>query len=309
MNIAQWIYKFFKDIDKYIAKAKDVESIDISDGLPSACTSFSRNWESKLKINGTAENICVKCIKLYDSLDYINKTLPTDTNYKKDCEFLNVWLNLKLYNNVINETDCVSMFYDELEAHCAGDCLGSLSDFQMYNIKNDDLDKMKILYNLHYKRSEIRDLIDTASNKDAKLLLEPSTLCFNEYRIAASKCNNKDSKFCKLLENFKNEYEKLYPVVETKSPEFLKNFKRLSGDENNKIISTAVTGSIVGLIPLVGILYKYTPMGQLLKPNKGKVMDGQIYNGKDMRNISLMDQENEPSTFQQGTYNIKYQSA
>ncbi|KMZ83485.1 hypothetical protein PVBG_05602 [Plasmodium vivax Brazil I] len=255
-------YKFFEDIDKYIEKAKDVENANIELTLPSACTGFSKGWESKLKSKETAKNLCGKCIKLYESIDNLKYNLKSNPNYKRDCGFLNSWLNLKLYNNDINENVCVYRFYNELESHCESNCLNWSSECEMYNIKKDDLDKMRILYNLHYERSVIYDLIDSPSNK--QLLLEHSTKCLDQYRIAESMCKNKNNKFCDLLKNFKNKYEELYPMVEKKGNDYSNYLKRLSGDENSKMISTAVIGSAVGLIPLVGILYKVSELNVIL---------------------------------------------
>ncbi|SCA83574.1 VIR protein [Plasmodium vivax] len=308
-TISDESYKFFEDIDGYIEKSNAVENTDIDPEYFSACTSFSKNWETKLKNKETAKRICGKYIKLYESLYYLKNNLKTHSNYKIDCRFLNYWINSKLNNKVIDDNICVSTFYITLESHCSENFQHVLSSCEMYNINKDELDKITILYNLHNKRNEINTIINSQRDLERSKLNELSSECSTKYKKGLAMCHNKDDKFCELLENFKKKYEELYPTVETKGHDYSKYFKRLSGYENSNIISTAVTGSIVGLIPLMGILYKYTPMGQLLKPNKGKVTDGQIYNGNDKRNISLMDQESEESTFHQGTYNIKYQSA
>ncbi|SCA82088.1 Plasmodium vivax Vir protein, putative [Plasmodium vivax] len=235
--------------------------------------------------------------------------MSDDPYYKKDCGFLNYLLNLKLYNNVIKKNISVFNFYNELESHCSEELKYSFSTCEVYNINKDELDKMTILYNLHAKRNEILGIINSQENLEASMLLEPSTECFTKYTKGLAMCNNKkNNKFCDLLEIFKNNYEELYPKVETKRQGYSKYLKSLSENENTNIISTSVIGSAVGLIPLFGILYKFTPVGQLFKSNKRVATDGKRYNDDDMKKISLMDHENEQLKFKQEAYNIKYQS-
>ncbi|KMZ96416.1 hypothetical protein PVNG_05951, partial [Plasmodium vivax North Korean] len=120
--------------------------------------------------------------------------------------------------------------------------------------------------------------------------------------------NIKNSKFCEKLNTFISKYKDLYTKVDNQGPEFSNNFIKLEECPNTKIITTAVTGTVVGLIPLLGVLYKFTPMGQVIRSKMG-ILNNDISNiDEDMTNISLMEQEKEPLKFQQGTYNIKYQS-
>ncbi|KMZ76882.1 hypothetical protein PVIIG_05692 [Plasmodium vivax India VII] len=56
------------------------------------------------------------------------------------------------------------------------------------------------------------------------------------------------------------------------------------------------------------ILYFFTPIGQMFRSKIGIINNNISNNDEEMTNISLIEQENEPINFQQGTYNIKYQS-
>ncbi|KMZ76558.1 hypothetical protein PVIIG_06082 [Plasmodium vivax India VII] len=131
---------------------------------------------------------------------------------------------------------------------------------ELCNMNKVELNKMKILYNLHDKRNEMHDILNSQEIFEASKLHEPSAECFTNYNKGLSMCNNKEEKFCKLLENFKTEYRKLYPMVEKKGSGYSKFFQRLPGDEKSNMISTAVTGTVVGLIPLLGVLYKVTEL-------------------------------------------------
>ncbi|KMZ76709.1 hypothetical protein PVIIG_05708, partial [Plasmodium vivax India VII] len=115
--------------------------------------------------------------------------------------------------------------------------------------------------------------------------------------------NNNNSKFCQELNKFESKYNELDGKVREQASELSDYFIRLSECPNTKIITTAVTGSIIGLIPLFGVLYKFTPMGQVIRSKIGI-----INNDEEMTKMTLMEQENEPLRFKQGTYNIKYQS-
>ncbi|KMZ76590.1 hypothetical protein PVIIG_05973, partial [Plasmodium vivax India VII] len=107
---------------------------------------------------------------------------------------------------------------------------------------------------------------------------------------------------------FKSKYDKLDENVVEKGSDVYDYFIKLSECPNNKIVTTAVTGTVVGLIPLLGVLYKFTPMGQMFRSKMGILNNNISNNDEDMTNMSLMEQENEPLRFQQGSYNIKYQS-
>ncbi|GAB69757.1 CYIR protein, partial [Plasmodium cynomolgi strain B] len=123
----------------------------------------------------------------------------------------------------------------------------------------------------------------------------------------------KDNKFCKQLKKFKTKYVELYNTLYGKSIECLNNFKRFSQCEKTNTMTTALIGTTVGLIPLLGGLYKvkeikFNPFRQLINSKKGKLTHDYRNNDDYIRNIILMDQESENISFKQGTYNIKYHS-
>ncbi|SCA59853.1 Plasmodium vivax Vir protein, putative [Plasmodium vivax] len=180
------------------------------------------------------------------------------------------------------------------------------------SINEDYLYKMNILYNLYQNYVELNAIDYKKPEQDKQKLLILSTACCTDYNKAKYICNgdNKDNntKFCEKLTAFQSKYDKLYEEAAGKGSDYSKNFIRLSECGNNKIITTAVTGTVVGLIPLLGVLYKFTPMGQLFKSKIGILNNDISNNDEEMTKISLMDQENESLRFKQGTYNIKYQS-
>ncbi|KMZ77310.1 hypothetical protein PVIIG_06118 [Plasmodium vivax India VII] len=181
-------------------------------------------------------------------------------NYKKDSNFVNYWLNYKIRESKLNGSVCVNKFSQGMEQQCVETLkLNYSSDF-IYHIDEEDFQKMKLLYILYENYSILNKLINNSTSEEPKLLLDPSNNCYDNYKKARNMCYDKNNKFCQKLEKFKSKYEALYTILETKDEEFSKNFKRLPEDENSKIISTATIGSVVGLIPLFGVLYRVSKL-------------------------------------------------
>ncbi|SCA83705.1 Plasmodium vivax Vir protein, putative [Plasmodium vivax] len=212
-----------------------------------------------------------------------------------------------------NEGNSVRDLYDHLESQITG--IGGFSIYLDFicDINKDDLNKMNILYRLYKNYTDLYDILDNSSQQVKETSLSLSTSCCKDYLEARYICDtsktNSNSPFCNNLEIFKSKYEReIYNKVDQKESDFSDYFIKLSECPNNKIITTAVTGTVVGLIPLLGILYKFTPMRQMFSSNKGILNNDISNNDEEMIKLSLMEQENEPYKFQQKTYNIKYQS-
>ncbi|SCA59621.1 Plasmodium vivax Vir protein, putative [Plasmodium vivax] len=317
-------YDFFKNIEKYIDIAKSAESnAELTKPESKAawskaeikCNSFMESSKNYLKDKLTAKHICKQFIKLYYSLTDLNKCiLHADTDYIICNNFLNYWINFKLRESVLNDDDSFCNSYNGIESQFTFIDEHDINLYKIYHIDKDELDKMNKLYNLYEKYSEINSIIVAKSEQDKQKLLTLSTQCCRDYNEASYICNpenninNNNSKFCQELNKFKSKYNELDGKVREQASELSDYFIGLSECPNTKIITTAVTGSIIGLIPLVGVLYKFTPMGQMFRSKIG-ILNNDISNNDDeMTNISFMEQENEPLRFQQGKYNIKYQS-
>ncbi|CAI7723950.1 PIR protein [Plasmodium vivax] len=303
-------YDFFEDIENYINKVNSAQNNGATIDNPSDCDNFSTSSQSKFTNSTIAKNTCVELVKLYKSINSLKENLTSDKNYKNDCAFFNYWVNFRISKNIINESDCIKNIYNGIESQCHSDFNNMLDPSVIYDIDKDELDKMNILYSLYEKYSKLKTIIEDTSDQK-KQVLTLSTECCAEYIQAKYICNgdsNNKSKFCEKLDKFKTNYDNLYREVEGKGSDFSDNFMTLSNCPNSKIITTAVTGSVIGLIPLFGVLYKFTPMGQMFRSKIG-IMNNDISNtDEDMANISLMEQEKEPLNFQKGAYNIKYES-
>ncbi|KMZ87232.1 hypothetical protein PVBG_04017 [Plasmodium vivax Brazil I] len=245
-------FDFFNNIDTYIKEAKKIKNPNPEITSHGDCKIFSGQID--LGNIEKAESLCNSFARLNKFLVTIKKE---DDNH---CKFLNYWLNSELSQKCSSENCGVRYIYNGMDSYLFRNEVYSSLNCELCNINKVELHKMSILYNLHDKRNEIHDIINSQKNLEASKLHESSTECFTNYKKGLAMCNNKDENFCKLLENFKTEYRKLYSMVETKGHDYSKYFQRLPGDENSNIISTAVTGTVVGLIPFFGVLYKVSEL-------------------------------------------------
>ncbi|SCA81855.1 Plasmodium vivax Vir protein, putative [Plasmodium vivax] len=233
------------------------------------------------------------------------------TNEHNHCKFLNYWFNSELSQTGFRVNKCIRDIHNGMDSQLVSSKEYISLNCELYNIKKDDLNKMNILYNLYENYSELKNITDDTSNLNKQSLFKHSCAFCPHYLEASYICNpgnSNSSIFCQKINDLKSKNDALYEKVHGERADISDNFVRLSECPNNKIITTAVTGSIIGLMPLLGVLYKFTPMVQVLRSKMGILNNDISKNDEEMIKMSLMDQENEQIPFQKKTYNIKYQS-
>ncbi|KMZ96373.1 hypothetical protein PVNG_06150 [Plasmodium vivax North Korean] len=255
-------YDFFNNIDKYITEAKKIEN-PIPPNTPLAnCDDFST--QHTLGNKEKAKSLCNSFAKLNQYLVNIK------TSVLNPCNFLNYWLNSELSQTWFSEDDCISFVYNGMDSQLFTNKEYSSLYCQLYNISKVELNKMNKLYNFYKNYSKLNTIIDSETEPNKQEILALSTQCCTDYNDVSYICNpgnnnNNNQKFCEKLNEYKSKYEELYQKVDAKPSEISNNFIKLSDCPNNKIISTAVTGSIIGLIPLVGVLYKVSELNIILR--------------------------------------------
>ncbi|KMZ95093.1 hypothetical protein PVMG_05965 [Plasmodium vivax Mauritania I] len=238
-------YDFFKDIENYINYEEKIQTTATTD-ITQCCTSLMK-WGKTLRNNEKAKNICENFFKLY-------KILPKGKEYKeKNWGFLNYWMNFEL--GQVNKNICVNEFNNDIESQCFGIIEYFLFENLLYNVKKDDLNKMNKLYNLYNKYNELKIIINTTPEINKQSLLTVSTQCCSDYIEANYLCKGENNEFCKQLQSFKSKYEELYSIIDRKGSEYTNNFIKLTQCDNN-IMSKALIGTTVGLVPLMVGLYK-----------------------------------------------------
>ncbi|KMZ76928.1 hypothetical protein PVIIG_06302 [Plasmodium vivax India VII] len=246
------MYEFFQNIEDYIKKAK---SAAVYSKDESECNSFVVSSGSYFKDTITAKGVCNEFIKLYVSLSDLRSYKNDNVKYVKCSKFFNYWVNFKLKESMKNEYYTFSHVFNAIESHI------TLSDFYdvnldfVYDIKQDDLSKMNILYSLYEKYTDLYTILNDMSNVDKVSTLSYSNECYNIYNNAISMCKGEKNKFVEELERYKKKYETLYELVEKRRSDYYTSFVRLTNDNNN-IVTTSVLGTTVALIPLFGLLYK-----------------------------------------------------
>ncbi|SCA83564.1 Plasmodium vivax Vir protein, putative [Plasmodium vivax] len=299
-------YDFFDNIDKYIRHSDDAMNdeslIDSSDD----CNSFSIQNTKKNTVIG--KKICEEFIKLFNLLPNVKIQNKDDPKYRNDWNFLSYWLNSKLNKSVLNGTICPNDFYEGMEHQCFKTLSFTYSSNLIHMINNDDLDKMNKLYNLYVKYSKLYNVLSTKSKEELEESLDRSDDCFQDYINARYLCLDNNTKYCVKLKKFRTSYENLFTIAKQKGYDFSKNFKHLPENVYNNIMSTALLGTSIGLVPLFGILYKFTPIGQLFNPKSRTLTKEYSNNGMEKKNNPLMGYENEQLNLEQERYNIKYHS-
>ncbi|VUZ99935.1 PIR protein [Plasmodium vivax] len=299
-------YDFFDNIPTYLINVekanKDASELNTDDN----CVSFSKQHT----INNTdiGKQICEQFIKLCKQLPNIKNYNITDPNYRKDWDFLSYWLNFKLEKSKLNGTICPKKFYDGMENHCINTLLRFVTSTNLiYNINDEDISRMNVLYILHGNYSQLDKIINDSTPPKPESLLELSSTCSDNYIKAKYMCYGNYNKFCEKLKDFKTKYDNLFKTAESKGEKYTNNFKKLTDYDNINIISTTVIGSAVGLIPLLGILYKFTPIGQIFNSQKRKLHKDHSNNIDEIIKTSLLNYENEQLNLNQDKYNIDYQ--
>ncbi|CAI7721689.1 hypothetical protein PVPAM_110059200 [Plasmodium vivax] len=301
-------YDFFDNIVDYIEKEDKAKNACASDKSCSCCVSYSFMFKYMFENAEEAKSICEQFVKLFGLLTFLSEKKYDKLNYKKEGAFLNYWTNMQISNNMNNKYTCVKAFYDDMENPCMEIFpVDSLSAFS-YDIDKDDINNLNILYDLYKKYNKIYSIITNPLGKPEELKPYCCENCFDGYKLIRSKCIGLQNKFCDQLNNFKQKYESLYPIVEGNGNEFLEHFKRLPDDNNISIITTSVLGSAVGLTSLYFLLHKFTPLRQLLNSQKNILPKAQGNNHDGMGQISLIGHEDEQLNYQKEKYNIKYYS-
>ncbi|SCA83394.1 Plasmodium vivax Vir protein, putative [Plasmodium vivax] len=297
-------YDFFDNVIKYIETADKLQSDTTTLDREDNCTTFSYSYTSSNF--DTGKKVCELFVKLYKSLTNVKDESHDD--YKNDWYFLNYWLNFSINKSELNEAICAKNFSEGLGHHCFHTLTFNFPPSFMHNIREEELKKMNLLYGLYENYKKLDNILSKGHEDNPDLLLQSSSKCCTDYIKANYLCNGENNEFCTQLGKFKSKYVGLYSKLEGKSDEYSNNFIKLTQCDNN-VISTALIGTTVGLVPLLVGLYKFTPLRQLMNFKKGKLTQEYRNNEDEMRNIMLMDQGSEYISSQQGTYNIKYHSA
>ncbi|SBT73079.1 Plasmodium variant antigen protein Cir/Yir/Bir/Plasmodium vivax Vir protein, putative [Plasmodium ovale] len=289
-------YDFFKNINQYIEYDELAENNGTND-ISDLDYSFIINFDPD-KI-GDLKKVCNKFIYLVDELYRRNGGNTFNADY--DFDYLNYWLNARLHA-IDPETICTKFFFQNLRSEYSGIHISSEMSSGIYDIQKNELKDMNILYKLHKDFKELNDKIKERDSKQ-DVCMTYARNCVKGYQELKNKCTGNKAKFCDILTNFKNKYEKIdlckyslegktkkkLPSLESnlgESEEDCESLEKKPGakwkedgldEEDSKNPSDFDTQSItIGSVATFGIsfilfiLYKVTSFGQFLRYRMNK---------------------------------------
>ncbi|SBT56110.1 PIR Superfamily Protein [Plasmodium ovale wallikeri] len=238
------------------------------------------------------------CNKLCANFQKVLVTLFSDPNNTEECKNLNYWLYNEVHNMysdkitgdistslVIRKFDAVWKNYDQ----------NNQCKFDIYNIKRDDFEKLKVVYDFYQDYQTIQHRITAQEKKCSSNLfkyIENSKEQYNHFDTTCSKSKEGDNlHICKEFEYIKNVDRSIdiSKVSCTESKELQKRIEQHDGSSreggmesshmyqdsqvqhgaSTHSISSQIAMAIIfpffGIILILFILHKFTPFGSLLR--------------------------------------------
>ncbi|SBT56185.1 PIR Superfamily Protein [Plasmodium ovale wallikeri] len=195
-------YAFFNSVDEYIDSDELAEK-NGDNNMYGIDYEFINNFNNN-KFNDLSI-MCNKFVYLVDALYKRNTGSTFNSDY--DFDYLNYWLNAKI-NEIDCEISCKKSFFQNLRAGTKGiRNWGNLSS-EIYNIKENELNDINTLYNLHKNFSKLNKEIKESNPKENELMTYAKN-CVKYYQELKNKCTGNEPKFCENLTNFKEKYEEI----------------------------------------------------------------------------------------------------
>ncbi|KMZ94649.1 hypothetical protein PVMG_02538 [Plasmodium vivax Mauritania I] len=208
-NVSKILYKFFKNIDKYLPYYQFCYNNQDCDQYKSICGSVGSRLVGK-----TYElvNICARLHYLINKLFNSTKSQDEETHL----EYLNFWLNHELHtidDNICPDNFCQLMRISDVK----NSALSNLKS-KSYYINKDEVNNINLLYHLYYNYNEIKNiLMDTEQSQN--LVKHYAKYCVEKYRDLKAKCSEENADLCEALEIFQNKYEN-DDIIKAKIPDW-----------------------------------------------------------------------------------------
>ncbi|SBT02471.1 PIR Superfamily Protein [Plasmodium ovale curtisi] len=267
------IYSFFESFKDYKMYEKEMEVKLSKDNHNTKCDSFISD-DRKFGTE-TANSICVKFKILCNVIE--TRKIPRIRSVldEKDYSYINYWLNGKLRNTTITDKLTAYDFQDTMTTQESDLFNYPYLDKKLYDIVEDDYQNMKLLEHLHVNYYENFVKISDLTKEKKILCFEHVKELFDTYKKGIIQCPHDNSNFCKALEHFKREYEKLYLGdydISEKCTDgellILPTYSDVSlGDKITTVGS--ILGPSFGTLFAMLLLYKTTPFGQWIRYKMG----------------------------------------
>ncbi|GAB69833.1 hypothetical protein PCYB_005820, partial [Plasmodium cynomolgi strain B] len=151
-------------------------------------------------------NICSKFHCLIEKITKPTYASNTTTKYA-DLVYLNYWLNYELHNIYARVKGPKNFLRSMRTVDIENKLLRELSDC-MYNINDDDIENMNVLYRLYNNYNEMNKIIKTYIPNEESFMKYANNWT-DKYKEVEKKCLTPSKPFCKALYAFKKNMMKL----------------------------------------------------------------------------------------------------
>ncbi|CAI7723137.1 hypothetical protein PVPAM_140005600 [Plasmodium vivax] len=199
-------------------------------------------------------NFILNC---YKSLNYLDDLEEKEHSYVRKAHgtlYLYLWLYDKELKNVIYTGEHIELYKKMLEL-CFEYISYNIGTIYQSNVRADNFEILKNLYDLYYKFDKIKYDNDCENTK-----YKCAINCFDLYKEYIEDCNKKfNDDFCNELENFRNQFNRYIssePECKDKDLYIPKNtYARKS------VVPLTSLVTVLSLPTFFFILYKLTPFG------------------------------------------------
>ncbi|SBS93581.1 PIR Superfamily Protein [Plasmodium ovale curtisi] len=302
-------------LEKDVQKEDEQQKKDV-ENVKSACNSFSYDVCSFEKLS--SEDICKKILYMYIFLDNAQrlwKKPSTITN--EDLDFLNYWLNVKLKDKSSNASMCIGKFIEKIKSQGTDFISREINlEKHLHVIDPSKLENMEILCELYDTKKKITDIMFDLDITDDEKKLCPGHLekCHDKYIEGMYNCRNGYDDFCKAIKNFERDYNYIIEKEKDESGQCKTSeyFQLLDYDsfveKPRRIMTIKFLSSPLILSFVIPLLYKYTPLGPLLRTKINAVKNRWMNPDKNREELLLSSTDIEDNISDNGDYNIGYYS-
>ncbi|SBT84992.1 PIR protein [Plasmodium ovale] len=291
-------------------KKTDVQNVK------SACNSFPYDVCSFEKLYG--EDICKKILYMYKFLDNAQRLWKqTSTITNADLDFLNYWFNVKLKGKSSSASLCINKFIEVIKS-LGKDFMSKEKNLENHLnvIDRDNLENMELLYDLYHTKQKIFDIMFDEDTTDDEKKLCPGHLekCHEKYIEVMYNCRNGYDDFCNEIKIFERGYNYLIENETDKSGNCKSSeyFQLLDYDslveKQRRIMTIKILSSPLILSFVIPLLYKYTPLGPLLRTKINVVKNRWMNPDKNREELLLSYTGLEDNISDNEDYNIGYYS-
>ncbi|SBT56960.1 PIR Superfamily Protein [Plasmodium ovale wallikeri] len=268
----------------------------------------------------------------FENFDYYNKKAEAADKTNKveislepeagklvndDYSLMNYWLNDKLRGTNSDLPMCVKNFYQKIKEINENYFKIVTLDNKLYNMKKNDLDNMRKLYDLYNIKEKVSASIteEMSTGKNASCLGKTKE-CYRKYKEAIISCRDDCLYFYSLIKEFKRKYKNDFSyyaksTFSCKSEELfeLPNYGVVLKEHEG--VQVIRNGTLSVLLPVLGVFLmlkfsnKFTPFRQYIL-EKIKRKNILFDEGERENELFSYTYDDDSSIFNDGEYNISY---